>query len=125
MSDKIDNKLVEAITDITANLAQAKSFVMSELPDVLQQYLLFNTIKSCGYVILGLILVITCIYWIHRSIESEDYMENIGGLLIILGVTTIIGGIMFFTNLVEAIQLLIAPKVWLLEHLSYILKSLK
>lgn len=125
MADQIENKLVEAITDITANLAQAKSFVLSELPDVLQQYLLFNTVKSCGYTVLGFIIVILCIYGIYKVIKSSEYNEGSTGLVLSFSVFTIIGGCMFFSNLVEAIQLLIAPKVWLLENLSYILKSLK
>lgn len=125
MSDQIENKLVEAITDITANLAQAKSFVLSELPDVLQQYLLFNTIKSCGYTLLGLTLIIACIYGIYKTIKKPNYSDKDASIFILLIIFTIIGGTMFFTNLVEAIQILIAPKVWLLENLSYILKSLK
>ena len=125
MTDQLENKLVEAITDITANLAQAKSFVLSELPDVLQQYLLFNTVKSCGYTVLGFIIVILCIYGIYKVIKSSEYNEGKSGLVLSFSVFTVIGGCMFFSNLVEAVQLLIAPKVWLLENLSYILKSLK
>ena len=125
MSDQIENKLVEAITDITANLAQAKSFVLSELPDVLQQYLLFNTIKSCGYTLLGLTLIIACIYGIYKTTKETKWSEPDVAIFILSIIFTIIGGTMFFTNLVEAIQILIAPKVWLLENLSYILKSLK
>jgi hypothetical protein len=125
VADQLENKLVEAITDITANLAQAKSFVLSELPDVLQQYLLFNTVKSCGYTVLGLILVILCVYGIYKVIKNSKYGKGKYGLVLYFAVFTIIGGIMFFLNLVETIQLLIAPKVWLLENLSYILKSLK
>lgn len=125
MSDQIENKLVEAITDITANLAQAKSFVLSELPDVLQQYLLFNTIKSYGYTLLGLILIIACIYEFTKQLKKPNWSEANVTIVILSIIFTIIGGIMFFINLVEAVQLLIAPKVWLLENLSYILKSLK
>ena len=125
MSDQLENKLVEAITDITANLAQAKSFVLSELPDVLQQYLLFNTIKSCGYTVLGLVLVVACIYSIYKVIKTqEEHVETVG-IILSLASVTILGGVMFCTNFVETIQLLIAPKVWLLENLSHILKSLK
>lgn len=125
MTDQLETKFVEAITDITANLAQAKSFVLSELPDVLQQYLLFNTVKSCGYTVLGLILVILCIYGLYKVIKNSEHDEGKIGLVLSFSMVTIIGGCMFFSNLVEAIQLLIAPKVWLLENLSYILKSLK
>ena len=125
MADQLESKLVEAITDITANLAQAKSFVLSELPDVLQQYLLFNTIKACGYTVLGLVLVVLGVYVIYKESKSTEVSENTVALVVFFSTVTIIGGTMFFINLVEAIQLLIAPKVWLIEHLSYILKSLK
>lgn len=125
MADQIETKLVEAITDITANLAQAKSFVLTELPDVLQQYLLFNTVKSCGYTVLGLVLVIACIYGIYKLIKIHDFSEGDVAIFILSVIFLIIGGCMFFTNLVETIQLLLAPKVWLLENLSNILKSLK
>lgn len=125
MADQLESKLVEAITDITVNLAQAKSFVLSELPDVLQQYLLFNTIKACGYTVTGLVLVVLCVYVIYKEGKSTEVSANTVALVLFFSTVDIIGGTMFFTNLVEAIQLLIAPKVWLIEHLSYILKSLK
>ena len=125
MADQLENKLVEAITDITANLAQAKSFVLSELPDVLQQSLLFNTITSCGYTVLGLVLVVACIYVIYKVSRNNNWTESDVVLSVLSIIFIIIGGAMFFTSLVEAIQLLVAPKVWVLEHLSGILKSLK
>lgn len=125
MADQLENKLVEAITDITANLAQAKSFVLSELPDVLQQYLLFNTIKACGYTVLGLVLVIACIYTIYKVIRSNSWLDNDVAFFLLSIIFGVFGAIMLCTNFVEAIQLIVAPKVWLLEHLSYIIKSLK
>lgn len=125
MADQLESKLVEAITDITVNLAQAKSFVLSELPDVLQQYLLFNTIKACGYTVLGLVLVVLGVYVMYKVSKSTEVSESTVVLVVFFSTVTIIGGTMFFINLVEAIQLLIAPKVWLIEHLSYILKALK
>ena len=125
MTPELDTKLVEAISSITTNLTQAKSFVLSELPDVLQQFIMFNTFKSVGYTALGLLLMIICILALRSIFKTreEKGLRDVDTEPFVIALLFLVIGFLFFcANFMETVQLLMAPKVWLLENIHSLIR---
>lgn len=118
MNDELQKQLSEALGGVVENAALAKDFVLAELPDVVTQLLWWNGVKSFFGFVFGVVMLLAgwrLIAYTRRNwerLEDED-IEH----LPIMGVAAalIIGVAMSLSNMAW-LQILIAPKVYLIEY---------
>lgn len=119
------------------------NFLSAQIPDVLRQLITFNIVKESILVLvlsIPIIIYITtlayinkqkkdknteCI-WIHKNYEDViDFNEGVFAFTIIGGVVVFLFGLATMDHLLNLAELIFAPKVWLLEYASDLIKSVK
>lgn len=126
MNDQLQNKLVEVIGDIQSNASQAKLAILDQVPDVVQQWLMFELYKSSVWLviaIIGLLSTALLLRAVRKQTTWKGDSEPLAYTYIIIG--SIVYTIMFFVNIQDVVQILLAPKVWIIEHMSQIMKIIK
>ena len=128
----MDTQLQQALTDLinkTLNGAeQAGNFLLGEIPEVVQQLLVWHGVKSFLVFVFGVAMLCAAIYANYRQylwlrsrwddiVESEFCPFLLINLLQLLWVP-------FFGVTIQFnwLQIWLAPKVWLLEYAASILK---
>ena len=126
--------------DITNATGDAAAFLAAEIPDVIQQLLVWHAVESFIRFFLGtLILAVPWfVYWrwggrgeptneknyngetVYRKTLTHGYDGRVSGeaaalFSILSGVTTLAGLALILGNL-EWLQILVAPKLYLLEY---------
>lgn len=116
------------------NAAQAiGDFAVKEIPPVIHEYLQWKFFEACYYAILPIIGLLISVYILRLGIKllnsDKDYGELeivnvVGGSILTLAalIATISISI---PNLKTAVQIKIAPKVYLIEQASDIIKGKK
>lgn len=134
MSEQTDKVVAEILTKAMEAAQATGAFVVEQGHDVVQQLLLFHTIKSWGYVGLGLVFMAAA-YPLGKSgikAAKKDVAERTKGFYGTIRTLTdsgyfwagngsavaaaFIGLMMVSFNFLDAIKITLAPKVWLLEY---------
>lgn len=124
MSDKLEEALVEAIGKATDAAEAAGSFLAAELPDVIEQLLMWKLASSVMGFVLALSIAGACAWGcvrLGRNIASADkagrYSSpgmDLGCAL--LGVASFVFAGFAVSDLFTGAKILIAPKVYLIEY---------
>ena len=118
-------ELVSVVKDTADSAKDVKDFVLSQAPDVVQQLLRWELMYSLINFTIILILIAFCIYlcrWVNLNMEkNSDYMAkktllNGGFFILIIFMLSILS-----ENL-NWLQILIAPKVYLIEYAAALAK---
>lgn len=123
IEEKMETNLQNALSDILISVLSAKDFILAELPDVIHQLLLWKFWGSiiCSFATLC-VLMISCIYLYKYSkkhkikiFRDEDGLYVCSWvLLLIWSVISVIWFLKTFN--IDWLQILIAPKVYLIEY---------
>lgn len=130
----MNEELQKAIADMFNSVLSAKDFLVGELPEYVNQLLMWRMVWSIGFFVIGLALILSAIClqaWIYKSyknkgaiysIVSEDaeFWPAIIIIDFILSVTAFIFGVSIIS--MEWLQIWIAPKVWLVEYAASLVK---
>lgn len=126
MNEKLELALSELIGKGLSTAEKAGEFVQAELPDVINQLLIWHGVKSFIYFTICLLLVIILLLavgkfylWLMKAeFKGEDDRIGLGAVGII--VFLLCGGPIVGCMLSELtwLQIWLAPKVWLLEYAS-------
>lgn len=117
----IDEALVAIIQKSMDGLDTALSFLSTEIPEVIQQLLLWKTVESFVSMILGILLILAVIlgnlYIYKKSKDWDSYtilwlIWSIPGTL----VSAILSGTGTTLLNITWLQILIAPKLYLIEY---------
>ena len=126
MNDQLQNKLVEVIGDIQSNASQAKFVILDQIPDVVHQWMIYELYKSSVWIsiaILGFISTALLLRAVRKQTDWVRDSKTLAYIYIILG--CFIYTSMFFINIQDAIQIILAPKVWMIEHMQTVMKTIK
>lgn len=133
MSDKLENALVEAIEKANSGIDAASEFVMSELPEVIQQALTWYAVESFIFFCIGLIMIM-CAYklfkWQYNVFYKEDgkladFADHDFGMSPVAFLFTVACAVIDVLYLVFALlwaldltwlKIWLAPKLWLIEY---------
>lgn len=126
-----DKALAEAIRKTVEVAGQAKDFVLEQAPDVVQQYLAWHFWSS---IIVAALMLVLCFTFLtlarvflkkHREVEAQAKAERIAyysndwgvgvGVFCVMATAVMVP---FTINVLEAVKIAIAPKVYLLEALA-------
>lgn len=101
-------------------------FLKDQIPDVVKQLITFNLVSEAFWTLFPLTVLIATLCFIPRELrwakkysdESDtlSYMAPVG--ITIAGIT--VGTIGFLSHITPLIELIFAPKVWLLEYAAHL-----
>jgi|ERR1043165_2666016 Na+-transporting NADH:ubiquinone oxidoreductase subunit NqrE len=131
MEESTEKLINEALAGIINTAAELKEFAADQIPDILQQLLNWKMTESLIYAALGVFLGIitaksaffTMKLWDLES--KKDWTHRSEGKLILFSVGTPVVGlwsILLISKLTIAIQIWIAPKVYLIEYAARLYK---
>jgi len=145
---RLINRSVDAAESVAGDISQATgdatAFLVAEIPDVIQQLLVWHALESLIWFLPGLLLIAApwFVYWKWggRGEPGEPYYgearyvetlthnrlgevdgDGMGPLMLGGGVATVMGFTLLMNNL-EWLQILVAPKLYLLEYARVLLR---
>ena len=127
MKDELATKLTEILGQIQSSVVQGSDFVLSQLPDVAQQYIIWGRAKETIHLLIGVALAAYCWPALFRNIKAaqEAHYSKDGQYFLaaifcaifgLFGAITMIGSISAF------LMVWFAPKIYLLKGLAVLLK---
>lgn len=119
-NDKLETELAELLNKANNGIDNIANLAVEQLPDVLQQALTWGLFSSLGVFLFQLLIAIGIfLYWYipyknkWESLKCEDFYIPYYGI----GILFIISFGIIVNNLsMQWLQILIAPKVWLIEY---------
>lgn len=126
MDKELQNQLSVILQKLSNAVEQGGTFAMEQLPDVVHQWMMFSLIQN----ILSILVFFPVLYlwykttftWTNQTIAYGEWSGSkvltfsLGGVIVLLccykGVS----------SLLDTIKILIAPKLWIIEHIASLLK---
>ncbi len=143
MNEQLQAQFVQILQSVSESAVAAKDFILAELPDVVQQTMNWYLFKSLLSNFIALIFICFAVYlvvklcqvpknfasanafqrWSYDFYRDGTFKElSPASLVVMFGI--IICFIIFFMNVnLDCIKIIIAPKLWLIEYTTAILKK--
>lgn len=143
MKDELQGKLVEILSGIQGATSKASDFALSQLPDIVQSYVLYGRVSSLLAIAVGLLLIAVGIWLVVKGWRTEaeskkqkraddeknpgryhstfDYEQGFGWFMASI-VPLTFGVIVFIASINNAMLVWFAPKVWLLKALASLIR---
>ena len=126
--NETDKQLAEILKKGLETAEKTGNFIVEQAPDLIRQLLIWKTVEYSVYVILGISLIIYFYRWTKKVSkemkENEDYfMDSFANILIAIGQLSllIIGMMLIAENLQDLIQIVFAPRIYLIEYSAKLL----
>ena len=135
-----ESALVNIITDVTT----AKNFIIAEIPDVLSQLIIWKTYQHLFFVVLSLIIIPYCIYWLKtyiffdrsnptekqkKVLQTGYYEKHLRESYVVVALALACCSIGFsvalLCNTMDLLQITVAPKVYLIEYSQQLMSAKK
>lgn len=123
----MNEELQAAVTEIINSTISAKDFLVGQLPDYVEQLLMWHAVYSLVTCILGFLLAAAIcyvdvrIYRYMKSHEFEDWQRCDAYLGMAIGSVVLMVPAMLMVN-ITWLKILIAPKVWLVEYAASLVR---
>ena len=118
-NERLNELLIKQIERFDGAADKAIDFAAEQAPDLVNQLLLWHGVKSAiVFTLLAAVVVFTCVcyckFWAHaKTFEDPYFSRAILGLLALTCIVTLTGGM---SNSIDWLQILIAPKLYLMEY---------
>lgn len=144
MNEQLETQLVEILQSVSTSVGDAKEFIITELPDVVQQVLSWYTVLSVVENIIAITLLVLVVYMIRNMLVKPESMSTAnviqrlsfmkdnydekgidhspGGLIAAAAAILMFAVAMSKLNIVF-LKILIAPKLWLIEYAATLGKA--
>ena len=130
--NETDKQLAEILKKGLETAEKTGNFIVEQAPDLIRQLLIWKTVEYSVYVILGISLIIYFYRWAKKVSkemkENEDdfedyFMDSFANILITIGQLSLLitGIILIAENLQDLIQIVFAPKIYLIEYSAKLL----
>lgn len=135
MNEQLQNAVASLINESLSLFEKGKTFLSTEIPDVVQQLLLWHATVSFLYTLMGIGILLGLTYfdykqWVFWTTEVKDRYDNLKkriegehgpfALLNVFQLLPIIYAISLFN--LTWLQILIAPKIFLIEYAAKLIK---
>ena len=125
MKDELQDALTRALTGAIDTASAAQDFVLAELPDVVSQLLWWKAIESFASFCFGVVFFIAPYYiwkakretiykWWHDDCEPASVLASL-----VLSFTSLMG-LLTVLGTWDWIQILVAPKIYLIEYAAWL-----
>lgn len=140
MNEQLQQALVEILNKTVSSIDASVGFMQAQLPDVIEQLLLWYAIKGVILFLVGVFMMTSIIFYTLKvmSIDFQSYDHdtfwvahynhssnsmNIGAMLLGLFCASIsFAGFIMLGRIMDSIQIWIAPKIWLIEYSASLVK---
>lgn len=123
LKEKGAEMLVKMIDFTVQSMNDVIEFSKQQIPDVIHQLLMWKATNAGVWMIFGIIFLVLAFMWgkkVNKWIaEDPDAIPAHIPTLILL----VIGGYNFIDNLLTILQIVVAPKIYLIEYASDLIKS--
>ena len=121
-NETLESAVIGIIEKATTGIDKATDFLSAELPDVVNQLLAWNTFSSSIWFAIGCFIILAgLIFPIVVFIRSDDNELKHAALWV--GLVVVIIGAVFAACNMDWLQIMIAPKVWLIEYAAGLAKT--
>lgn len=119
MNDQLKDELASIISLLKEQLENGMTFVGEQLPDIVNQLLLWYTVKSLIFFSIGLlVLVVSCGFFLKAYKEYRNRLYDDSVCRAAVGCFFLFfAGLIMCSNL-GWLQIELAPKLYLLEYLK-------
>lgn len=121
MNEQAQKILEDLLKKASNGIDSAVSFSQAQIPDVIQQLLMWNAVSSAGIQILCVIAIIACIYLMIFAWNEGDDAEVAVAALFFSGVSSIACVVVIF-NYFDWLKILLTPKLYLIEYAASLVK---
>ena len=128
MNEQLQEALASLIGTATSGIEKGTEFLVDELPDVVYQLLLWYGVKAAVLSVIGIILVVSSVLALKHMLtcDKEDsifydeygWLGGVGIPAALLSGVSLLGGLAMAWNFMVALQICIAPKIWLIEYVA-------
>lgn len=121
---QLENVMADAIKDAHGSIGQATNFVLEQMPDLVQQAMLWHAFSSFCIMCF---CICYCIFYIRfiknfdENLLNED-TEIIHVITIMTGFVGFLFSFLFIFFNFDWLQIIIAPKLWLVEFAARLTK---
>lgn len=129
-TEKIQNKATDVLlqmVDVTVKtMSDVVEFGKQQIPEVIHQLLMWNIMKASIWILLSATFSICLVMLVNRYKPAlEEAEDGLGILIQLCGwlIALLLGGGIFINNLLEAVYIWVAPKVWLIEYAAELVKK--
>ena len=130
--NETDKQLAEILKKGLETAEKTGNFIVEQAPDLIRQLLIWKTVEYSVYVILGISLIIYFYRWTKKvskemkenEYDFEDYfMDSLANIFFAIGQLSLLitGIILIAENLQDLIQIVFAPKIYLIEYSAKLL----
>lgn len=119
MSNELDQVLSKAIEKGIEMAEKTGEFVIDQAPDLIQQFYHWHIAKESLVILVCITIAILFIKIWNKFFDSDEYEELDEGAAIYLAfmvIILIISFIISISALLELLQIIIAPKLYLIEY---------
>jgi hypothetical protein len=110
-------QLQVALAEVINTTLQAKDFIVAETPDVIRQLLLWKMTEAIIYSVICLMVLGICAYGIPKSWKKLREIDEGLEPVMMFWLIPILGGCLpLLQNTLVWVQIVVAPKVYLLEY---------
>jgi len=122
-ANKLEDKLIELLNSFQEGLTDAVLFGQEHLPDIVNQLLMWEGVKSFVLFVIGVIILVLCFHpkvlkLQHDLLDDDDYFIVVTVMTHVFAIGVGIGCAL--SNL-DWLQILIAPKLYLVEYSANLL----
>ncbi|CAH9015705.1 putative TMhelix containing protein [Vibrio phage 511E55-1] len=134
MNEQLQGAVAQILERAISGIDSSVEFMQAELPDVVEQLLLWYAVSNVIYTLLGLFILYAS-YWIIKKPKptddnwmwdwSERKGRHEGSMNCIFGIFVLfpaIPGFILSMSIMESIQIWVAPKIWLMEYAANLVK---
>jgi hypothetical protein len=131
LQSSLQSNLVSTVNDAIAAGRDAVSFTYEQAPLVVKEVLTYNGICSGLYMLLGALVMYggyRVIKWARKSYNDYDGSGSVPPDISVLGgmfggvFPMVIGVAMLFINLTVLLQIVFAPRLYLIEYIANLVK---
>lgn len=125
VNDELNAKLLEIVTDIQTNATAAKSVLMTEISEVVTQWMNYELYLSIFWLTISVIVLsFNLLFYLFKDRSTYDD-EKFCLYVIFTSSSTIWFIIVACIQISEITQIILTPKIWIIEHLKDIISIIK
>ena len=128
MNSETDKQIAEILKKGLEVAEKSGNFVIEQAPDLVKQLITYKTVETSIYVLIEITLMYLIFryfkYLYKKNNEDSDFIFDYEFHITGMVITSLIGIFLFFAfinDISNLIQLIFAPKIYLLEYIAKLL----
>ncbi len=126
MNETLQNAVAELLKKTLSSVESAGAFLASETPEYVNQLMNWHFISSLAlfilFILLSIALVVAGVYFSKFAMSLEKDKEEVLALTIVVPLFSFVLCVVGILNNLAWLQIMIAPKVWLVSYITGLIK---